>query len=716
MDSTTALLGYCQPLVTAAGAPVALKVSTNKPGRCDVEALRVICADIDPGGPGAAFEPQGWGRAAGLAVRGQPVIAGSHAVARRSPDLTGVPGLVLECLLFPTLPANGRVQTVLHWGPLGLWLDGEGRLCAGAGEVQAVLPLPLLRRFWVRVTMTVAAGRGGLSLSAEMPAPVAGHPARQQAAAALDRPPLPAADAPLVLAAAPLRQEAGRLFTADSFNGKIEAPSLRRSGDGGLLAGWDFGRDQSSAMVRDTGPRGCDLDLVNTPMRGAAGHLWDGSVESWQRAPGQYAAIHFHDDDMTDCRWDTTLTLTPPATARSGFYVARLTAPGVQSDVPFFVSARPGEARAPLLVIAGTATYMAYANTHIKFDSHNTENLYEAPMALSEDELYLNLHRELGLSHYDTHSDDSGVIYGGERRPMLNMRPGLYTFNYVNDTHVLKWLEGRGIACDVATDHDLHREGRALLDGYRVVMTLSHPEYYSTRMWDALHGWQEDGGRHMYLGGNGFYWRIAWSDDHPGVIENRRGISGVRTWEGEPGEHHLSFTGEPGGLWRTHGRAPQRLVGTGFSSTLFVRSTWFRRSPAAHDPRFEFVFRGVNSEVIGDFGYRGGGAVGLEIDRWDADLGSPPNSVILATSEYESAGALLTGEEFITTTRALDGVQNGRARCDMVFLTTAGGGAVWSTGTIAWATSLLWNGGENSVSRITANVLDRFLDPAPLPG
>ncbi len=45
----------------------------------------------------------------------------------------------------------------------------------------------------------------------------------------------------------------------------------------------------------------------------------------------------------------------------------------------------------------------------------------------------------------------------------------------------------------------------------------------------------------MYLGGNGFYWRIAWSDGHPGVVENRRGASGVRTWEGEPGEHLSDF-------------------------------------------------------------------------------------------------------------------------------------------------------------------------------
>ena len=49
----------------------------------------------------------------------------------------------------------------------------------------------------------------------------------------------------------------------------------------------------------------------------------------------------------------------------------------------------------------------------------------------------------------------------------------------------------------------------------------------------------------------------------------------------------------------------------------------------------------------------------------------------------------------------------------MVFFETLGGGAVWSTGTIAWATSLLWNDGNNDVSQITKNVLERFLNPLP---
>jgi N,N-dimethylformamidase len=41
------------------------------------------------------------------------------------------------------------------------------------------------------------------------------------------------------------------------------------------------------------------------------------------------------------------------------------------------------------------------------------------------------------------------------------------------------------------------------------------------------------------------------------------------------------------------------------------------------------------------------------------------------------------------------------------------GGAVFSTGSIAWIGSLSHNGYDNNVSRITENVLRRFSDPQP---
>ena len=61
----------------------------------------------------------------------------------------------------------------------------------------------------------------------------------------------------------------------------------------------------------------------------------------------------------------------------------------------------------------------------------------------------------------------------------------------------------------------------------------------------------------------------------------------------------------------------------------------------------------------------------------------------------------------------LGGDECDMVRADLVFFETPNGGAVFSTGSIAWAGSLAHNGYDNNVSRLTENVLRRFLDSAP---
>ena len=57
------------------------------------------------------------------------------------------------------------------------------------------------------------------------------------------------------------------------------------------------------------------------------------------------------------------------------------------------------------------------------------------------------------------------------------------------------------------------------------------------------------------------------------------------------------------------------------------------------------------------------------------------------------------------------GTQADIIRADLTFFETAGGGAVFSTGSIAWAGSMAWNGYDNEIARMTSNVLRRFNDP-----
>ena len=66
-----------------------------------------------------------------------------------------------------------------------------------------------------------------------------------------------------------------------------------------------------------------------------------------------------------------------------------------------------------------------------------------------------------------------------------------------------------------------------------------------------------------------------------------------------------------------------------------------------------------------------------------------------------------------STTQAPAAAVSPLVKADLVFYETAAGGAVFSTGSIAWAGSLSHNGYDNNVSRIMRNVLNRFLDPEP---
>ena len=747
--SRTAILGYADRFSVARGQRIDFKVSCDGPATFGVEIVRLICADPTPGGPGVrydAVDDLGGNKFPG---RVQAIHPGSHVNVPASPALARLRGFGLAAMVWPTTPAKGR-QAVMGWwredtgtGFL-LELDATGalalRLGDGSGEPLCLSTgVPLPEREWAFVAAAYEAETGMATVDQWLLRPRAGRRTDGEVRAMVERSWRKPGEVFFRLAA---WMDGVDGLAGGHFNGKIDRPRLvseALSADDlhalavtaapdparpDVIAAWDFSRDIRGTRVHDTAANRLDGETVNLPARAVTGFNWDGTVLDWRLDPSQYGAIHFHDDDLHDCGWATDASWTVPEDATSGCYAARLHAAHLQADqeswIAFFVRPRPGRPTAPVAYLAATATYLAYANTHVKVDSQNSENLFESVLTLSEEELYLHIHRELGYSTYDTHADGSGVFHASRLRPLLTVRPGLYTFNYVNDSHITGWLEGLGQPYDVITDEDLHAEGRTLLDGYRVLITGSHPEYYSTPMWDAVDAFQRGGGRHMALGGNGFYWRIAWHDSLPGVLEMRRGIAGVRTWEGEPGEDNLSFNGDPGGLWRSHGRAPQRLIGVGFAATLFDRSVAYRRTAASHDGRVGFMFEGIGEdEPIGGFGFRGGGAAGMEIDRFDVVLGSPPEALVVATSESPGLGGLLSQEEFITTTRALDGLQHGKVRADMVFFETPGGGAVWATGSIAWATSLLWEGGDadkNNVARITQNVLNRFLDPTPFDG
>ena len=78
--------------------------------------------------------------------------------------------------------------------------------------------------------------------------------------------------------------------------------------------------------------------------------------------PDEYAAIHFHDDDIVDCRWPATHEWTVPSDLKSGSYALMLEAGEVQENIPFFVVPRLGRPQAKIAVLMSTFTYVIYQN------------------------------------------------------------------------------------------------------------------------------------------------------------------------------------------------------------------------------------------------------------------------------------------------------------------------------------------------------------------
>jgi N,N-dimethylformamidase len=745
---TRSILGYADRFSVAPGERIAFKASCRGHAHYHADIVRLVSGDLSPAGPGFREELVPTGIAGNYPGRLQEIASGSYALVADRPALHGLSDFSVVAMVWPTTPGRGS-QVLLsrrsRTGGFDLAIDAGGALAlvlddGRGGVAEHSTGRPLLAREWYLVAASFDAAKGQVMLIQE---PQIAYARADSAAMRV----LPAkvvlgeAAAELSIAAAlePL-QFGHRAFA--HYNGKIDSPRLYRAAlpeaslrqavaqpaaaayGASLVAAWDFSRDMGSDRIADLSPNRLDGRLINLPTRAMKGWNWDASEQDWRRAPQQYGAIHFHDDDLYDAGWQTDFVLEVPEHLKSGIYAARLADGEEVERIPFFVRPRRGTASCDTLFLIPTASYMAYANEHMGYDSDLAELTAGHLPTMAPEDVFLNAHREYGYSFYETHSDGSGVSLSSRLRPILNMRPGC-TGNWTGpagtspwqfnaDLHISAWLEDMGHRYDVATDEDLHAEGLALLERYRVVVTGTHPEYYSTAMHDALGAYLQRGGRLMYLGANGFYWRIAFNAALPGVIELRRVEDGVRDWSGEPGEYYMSFTGEYGGLWRRNGRPPQSLAGVGFVAQGFDVSSYYRRLPDSFDPRAAFIFEGIGpEEKIGNFGLAGGGAAGLELDIVDRALGSPPHTLRLAASEGHGQLYMLVPEEVTGTLPNNDGTQNPRIRAELAFFETPNGGAVFSTGSIAWAGSLSHANNANNVSRITDNVLRRFRDPRP---
>jgi hypothetical protein len=227
------------------------------------------------------------------------------------------------------------------------------------------------------------------------------------------------------------------------------------------------------------------------------------------------------------CRWPGALRVKIPPDWKSGYYSARLSLVGgkqggkrARTEV-FFVVRAAKVVRGKVLLQLATNTYNAYCNW-------GGYSLYA----------YNGRHRVQG-------------------RRVSFARPIAGQFA-TWEMHFVRWAEKAGYALDYAVNSDLEFSPD-LLDGYKLVLSVGHDEYWSAPMRDALEKFIASGGNVAFFSGNTCCWQVR-------SEEGGRALAcWKQAYKADPlyakGERKLLST-----LWSHYlvGRPENQLTGVGF--------------------------------------------------------------------------------------------------------------------------------------------------------
>lgn len=494
---------------------------------------------------------------------------------------------------------------------------------------------------------------------------------------------------------------------------KFEGPTVFNDADRTQpVATFDFSSNFASPTLVSNGITG---KFLNHPTRRILGQLKPDILNGFQDTDSRYyGAIHVHAFDLTDAQWAQTFEIEIPQNCTSGIYAIDIhTDRNERLRLPLAV--RPREkARAKVLFILPTNTYLAYGNERLAFSDRGAAISADTDgIQLNEFDEALGAEPLLGASIYDRHADGSGVHYSSRRRPLLNLSPDYEGWwctqvprHFLADLNIPRWLDHIEVPFDVVTDEDVHMMGSELLKSYNVVITGTHPEYPSPENLKAMHEFSAVGNL-MYMGGNGFYWVTGHDPSDPGIIEARRGYAGQRNWTSHPLEVRLSTNGQTGGLWRHRGMAPNLLTGMGSVAVGFTRGSGYERTDASYKEEFAHFFEGVG-DIIGEEGEILGAAASDELDAGNHELGTPETAVVLARSRHNRTYLPFIEEE-LEIQHNLGGDHNPTVRSEIIYFERETGGKVFAAGAINFCGALGVNGFDNSAAKLVTNVLGSFL-------
>lgn len=187
------------------------------------------------------------------------------------------------------------------------------------------------------------------------------------------------------------------------------------------------------------------------------------------------------------------------------------------------------------------------------------------------------------------------------------------------ELHFIRWLESGGMSYGCITDSDLHLNSQSLEESNLLILN-THPEYWSSAMYDNLEHFLDRGGSLLNMGANGIYWRAT-------MTENGLFVDKTRTIEGE-------------GLWRELGRPEASILGVQYDSDGYGTYAPYEVIVSGH-----WLFDGLGVTAGDLFGQESlvsahekkSGASGWETDKAGSD--SPSHGVIIAKGTNSSGGS-----------------------------------------------------------------------------
>jgi hypothetical protein len=374
------------------------------------------------------------------------------------------------------------------------------------------------------------------------------------------------------------------------------------------------------------------------------------------------------------------------APSRSGlYYFHARTASGAFFAFPWVVA--PAQPQSAIAVLASTNTWNAYNNFGGRSNYINVDQLPAQPTVNARQDMsrygggafdaWAPLDACYAPLSFDRPEPGNTLPEQIELTDPIEGRDGCH--QAPAEWRLLGWLEREGFDYDLYADYHLH-SGQLDLSAYKVLVLSAHPEYWSEAMYQRVKTWvYEQGGRLMYLGGNGLNCVVEFLDDatlrYRTHLDSPTGLLGMP--DPQNPTHYLESR-----FHRASGESEANLLGVVTTETGIMTAAPYRVREAGH-----WAFAGTGLQDGDLFGMQSlhercsGGASGHETDKRSAS--SPPGTALLAK-----------------------GINPNEGGSEMTYYATGSGGEVFSVGSITYIASLPV---DETISRITRNVLERFV-------